>query len=1225
MDYPLQPPDGWGGASSASSGFGAGERTASSISDSDRHRVWKSFERRPISRAEARALREVRLSQGIRNGMRGSGAGSSGLAESAMGMQVPELSSDCSVSTSRGTTEDNVSLIGSISGSTSGMSVNTVSSLLHRPVSETIHPKRRGKTPTVDVGNNTSSNVSTSSTAGDDQHRRSRPRSGRPSSPSPENNNVRSPAYSTDHRQSQRQGRDSSPHEKKCFDTGESKLSSSEAALGRNSAIHHSEDGAKSMPESSSPGTIALPWASDLYRDQNDEASAGILIAGGVRSGGEELSPNSKNVPPPKTKSATAPTPGLGLGLGLGVSSESLFRLNGEADTDDVLRAMVRLSSTPGTGTGEVDREKKGSPSHDTSGGAHGKRFTASGSRGNGTEVAAAASRTLWSAEAGKCGVCRGNTPSIKSGQSHTTNAVGNPSPKVEERVLDIEGRTLPSKARARGDRYGPSRVNERSGVTRSSGSVESRNVERSRRKSAPQMGRRWRRRSSHDKAGAAVSGRKELVLSQSQSAPSGIYHRMMQRPLSSNILVGGGSGGGGGDGVGGRMSAESLIQTLSSSGLTRQGSSPSLTVSSASGASQQPPLSTSNVTIGGHGFDLCSESNGGMSDEPRRGIASRSEVAAAGGSRGRSRRQQQQRRPHAITKTAAVHEGPGQSRVNGTGGGQSLKSGSQNKVRNNSRASAGKTSENNSATRGRATERTNLVEKETYTTVGCSDDGVNKTTRELSGIIEGVSYDAAAFVVPPRRHSMANTPLILAETGQPPSPTDDVGQTAASCSSSAAIEKPQRFPSTTGETLVTPTSGGVRACSVGKNPPSLSPDNSLKHRSSTATSGANAVQREGKTATRRIDNRHEIEGGGRTAHGGGRGGNGSAATASHSSRLPGGALPQDNPKAGKSSLHRPRQPADGSTTERNGATGTLATPDVTDMDTIAELQATVTPGAGGGREEGSNGTSRAGGLAIGTAAGRGSTGTKTPGSPAAPDPKAESEEILPGGDVKRLQQGKGVSSNSRSWNSGERTIRSGGGSPNSHGSSASSRSGSSRGDSHTQGSPSTRTKQNIFEDNNSSGLSSRNSAQTDDARTHEDAPCTEVSLPLLDKPKTTVVTSGVRQGARQHSSIAEENQKNAESFGRENVVEPQKLPRISGAGGGRSKAAGTAAEKIDPHAIKVHSRPARVESKDLQTTTEALTTHHLTVDELLKVRIDVLVHTNSNAQQSHYAYNLEV
>ena len=1191
MDYPLQPPDGWGGARTD---LGAGERAASSISDSERKRVWASFERRPVSRAEARALREVRLSRGIRNGAWGAGAGFGGVREPAMGMALLEFSSDGSVSTSPGTAEDNASHVGSVSDNTSAMSVNTVSSSLRRPFSEPTHPQRRGKAPTAGAESNTSSNVSASSSGGHEEPKQPRSRSARPSPPSPEKKDVEVPGYSTEKQQVQCQRRGSTPHEIQRVYAAENNLGSSKTAPGRSShptQCHGpGEVGADPMPTPSFPGKSAPPWARDLYQDANEEVLPGGLLPGGVRSGGESSLPSPKNVPLQKQESAIASTSGLGLGL----SSESLFRLNGEADADDVLRAMVRLSSTPTTGTGEAHAEKMRPPSHHTSGGARGKRPTASGSRSRGIAPAPPApSAAPGRIEAGSYGVCRGNTPGIKSGQGRTRNAVGSPSPNSEESMLDVEGRPFQSEARVRRDRLGSSLASERAGAARNGAPVESRNVERSGRKSAPQIGRR--RRSSHDKARAAPDGQEVFVLSESRSAPSGVYQWTKQRALSQNID--GGSGDGGGDDAGGRASEESIIQALSSSGLTRQGSKSSLTVSSTNGAPQQPPLSNTNAII--IGFDARSESTDGASDELRRGTASRSEAAAAEGSRGRLRRQQQQRRPQATTKTSA-HKKPGQLPVGDTGGGKPL-SGSQTKVRiNKARVSAGKTSGD------RPTARSG---KDSYTAVDVVDDGDCdsdvKTSRDLSEIIAGVTRDAAALVVPPRGDSTVDVPPTPAETRQPLSPTEDVLKTADSCST-AAIQQLQTSPSRKEEPLMTPTPGGVRTHS---------------DRVNAAPSGANSTKREDK---RRTNNRPEPEAEGRNARGADSGANGPSTAAT--SRLPGGPSPQDSSKAEKSSLHHPRQPIDVSATERNSATGKRPTSGITDVGTVAEIQANMTPGAGGGREEGSpatdDGTSRAGGLVVGTAT---------------LEPKHDRQDIppRPSGDKGKLrsderssQEGKGVLSGSRNRNNGERTTGSGGGSPSSQGSGASSR-GSKHGDRNARGGPFPETGQTIFEEDQESGSISRSSNPAEGARTHDDVSGTDtrtgVSLPLLDKsdkPETMAAASGAQQDTRKHSPIVEEDDKPAAMSGPENAVKPQKLPHISGAGGGRSKTAGAAGGTTAQHAIKVRTRPARLESKDLATTTEALTTHHLTVDELLQV-CEILMLTyqsvhNPSAQSQH-------
>eukprot|EP00903_Cladosiphon_okamuranus_P014275 g13258.t1 len=274
----------------------------------------------------------------------------------------------------------------------------------------------------------------------------------------------------------------------------------------------------------------------------------------------------------------------------------------------------------------------------------------------------------------------------------------------------------------------------------------------------------------------------------------------------------------------------------------------------------------------------------------------------------------------------------------------------------------------------------------------------------------------------------------------------------------------------------------------------------------------------------------------------------------------------------------------------RHGVAETRAAASVTGMGRNAELQATVAPDAGGDQEEVSpakgDGESPAAGHVVGTVE---------------PHPQVESRENPSGSgnngkscsNARRSHDGKGAPSSSRSRDSRERTNRSGGGSPNSQGS-GTSRQSSNRGDSKARDSPSPRTRQEIFD--KESGSISRKTSHTEEARALED-----VSLPRIDKPETITAASGAKQDAWQHRNVAEETYPPAATASPENVFEPQKLPRISSAGGGRSKAAGK-------HAIKVHSRPARVESKDLQTTTEALTTHHLTVDELLKGGYDELL-----------------
>eukprot|EP00752_Nemacystus_decipiens_P009941 g8865.t1 len=319
-------------------------------------------------------------------------------------------------------------------------------------------------------------------------------------------------------------------------------------------------------------------------------------------------------------------------------------------------------------------------------------------------------------------------------------------------------------------------------------------------------------------------------------------------------------------------------------------------------------------------------------------------------------------------------------------------------------------------------------------------------------------------------------------------------------------------------------------------------------------------------------------------------------------STIPDSERQREKPKAGKTSLHYPRQPVSVSTMEMNGATGARPAPSVTDSGTIEEIQAIMTPAAGGGPEE-SNPTTddgawleRAGRLMVRTAA---------------PDPMVDCLEIpseASGHKGKcctdaRSSQEEGVSSSGSGFNNGKRTIGTGEGTPNSPGCGASSR-GSKHGDRNARGSPSPQTEQTIFEDLES-GSNGRSSGQPESKPRYD---VSGISLPALGKPEVMEAASNAQQDTPQHSSVAEENDKPTAMMSSENVSKPHKLPHISGAGGGRNKAAGVAGENTAQHAIKVYSRPARMESKDLQTTTEALTTHHLTIDELLKVGYDELL-----------------
>lgn len=115
--------------------------------------------------------------------------------------------------------------------------------------------------------------------------------------------------------------------------------------------------------------------------------------------------------------------------------------------------------------------------------------------------------------------------------------------------------------------------------------------------------------------------------------------------------------------------------------------------------------------------------------------------------------------------------------------------------------------------------------------------------------------------------------------------------------------------------------------------------------------------------------------------------------------------------------------------------------------------------------------------------------------------------------------------------------------------------------------------------------------------------------LPHLAKEEVTI---GQRSGVQQQSLPSREtkhaeNRAAAEGLGGGSGIGV--LPPVGGvwAGGMRRQSRSGAPQKKGggghAHELKVHIRPTRVESDDLQTTTEALTMHHLGIEDLLKVR----------------------
>lgn len=1146
VDYSSQLPAGWAGGSSGPD-RGARGISSSSTSDHERYRAWKVFERRPISRAEAKALREVRISRGIRNRTPGSGAGSTGGGESAQ-----DYSSSCSASTSLGTTEDNISLLSSVADNSSDMPIATVPSSLGRAIREKEVRSEKSWMPTDGDIENAINNIYVPSSTGGGQHkhlRRSKSEQGPSLSPCLGNVALRSRDYysTAQHQQRRLKGGRIDGREKHKSGALQDRTSSGVAPKTTRTLNNgRDDDGDWSTASSAAVGTITPSNAPELRSDQKGGVPGDILNVGlrlrGVRSGGGGLSPMLNDSPPSEKASAATPSSGIDLNF----SSESIFRLNSEADADGVMRAMVRLTSTPSLGTGKPG------------------------------------SRILSPADGIFGSICRGNTPGIKSGsRSGQTDFFGGSPLEGGETAFDVGGLTLQSTGGAR-SRQALFRQEEKRVVASDRGRVDDNKIDISGSRPTPIQGRRG------NEPAAAAAG-------QSKSTPSKLSKA---GSLESFVSLNSGGGEGHGGGAGGRNSVQSCVQTSTSAEFERNRPlRSSITVSSVSVTSQQKTISTSGNTVGDAcGFDLNSESN--VSNEITRGVASRSGIVTAGGKRGRPSRQNQQR--PARTKAALAHEQSGTPSASGVRGGCKLF-----KDFSKSNISTGKTADGNGPSTRREKKKTiqslwqdgsraldesgDRARDDVIGSYDDGDDGDDKTTGEqMSAIIAGVTREAAESVASPGGISTANTPLIPEGLSGP----------------SSSTQVPQRSPPPATERVhLTQPSGVVRISMTGRN---TSENISIDHRNN-PTANVHEIRRNTETVEGR-----EI--------------------GAFSSTVLDGASPRLSPTLGRSSSHYLKQAEGGNTTTgRNGAAETLALPGITDSITIAEpLALTSSSGgggcSGGGREEDGpedvSGASRAGGAVVSTKGEPGRAVTAAAGGPTSPEAFA-SRAIAPGrnsgarttekqentgksrGDAIVPEKGKGLSNRS-SRSVGGKVMETEAGSPSSSVSTVSSRKSNRSGNSSVRGSRSTKPgKQRL--DTEKSSSTARKGARTEELKTRNGdtaAPSTEASLPLLvQQRETAAVSGGVQRDPQQHTPAGEEIQGGRAGDGSE-IARTKQLPRVIGAAGGRRKAS-VAAGKTAKQAMKVHSRPERVESQDLGITTEALITHHISMDDLLKVQLN--------------------
>ncbi|CAM9599517.1 unnamed protein product [Scytosiphon promiscuus] len=1094
VDYPSRPPSewGWGG-----SDVGRATREAiTAVADEAKQGAWKNFEQRPISRAEARALQELRISRSIPGRTR----------PRETGTFVSLCSSENSTATSL-ETEDHASLTSSI--------IAQGSETRERIASTTPPPH----------GDQAKSSKRAKSTIDERQD------------PSTANG---SPA------------RDDARYAGSEFSTAPMPT--------RGGAMHSVEP------------------RLDVERDRGGKClSPGT--AGRDCKGGES-SPNWGTISPTGEAPSVAPSSGYGLGAGFGAAGESAFRLSGEADADDVVRAMVRLSSaSPGTGIGADEEGTRYNARHQRGNvsvssrevRAHGR--TASRSRDSNTAQAEAGSRLLSSADRSSGGICRGSTPAIRSrrfgrAQPPVRKQDGCP-PAVGDKTLDIEGRPLQSEEGPHKAGRGLSRSRRRVAPPTCGLPVSSSEPDQAGRSSAAPQGRS---RSRRDKPVAERPGRKGTFLPESRSAPSMVSQQEREWPLASPLRGdSAGCAGGAGDGSArGVVSEESLMQTHSSSALALNSvSSRSYAVSLASGASQQlRPLASIDTSLGGDGFEsnepTISHLRRSNSDGNRRRSSSTPVSATAGGSLSSSFWQDQQQ----PLQTRPITE-QGQSRVPAIGD-----SGS-----------------------GR-------IEPQEKSTTG----------EQMSVIIEGVTRDAAMSVfssggrerpLSPIK-STADTvaaftagPHVDVRTPQVPSTCTTDTQPSAGCSADESMSGSGR--------------AGQKFKSKGKSigsGHSVTGESAVKARSSTAEPGARGTARE-EGDSLRFDGKEEA----------------SSIAAGHSPVALSSASRQSSSKAGGSKVYSAKPHKGGSVRAREATIDSDASvaPKSSQNTTTSELLHHTSPSPCVVLEEDCDDLSSAE-LVKGSENQPKSFGETGNGLPRTTK-SIESRTTKPGessrgqaegtrvgldktrGDTRRSSREAGFF---RSGNGG-RTIASDGSSLNSHGSSISSGSGAPSNTHARRNRSSQKAHHQVGDEARGSTTRGGVRAKKGSAPGEANASVTETSpLAVAELEGATGASHDAQQDDIHHrpSRNSKEAHGGAASKKSEND-EVRPLPRASGAAvasGGRAKTSGGTAGKSPQSAIKVRTRPARVEDRDLHTTTEALTRHHLAVGGLLKVEYDELL-----------------
>lgn len=1004
----------------------------------DRENVWNSFNGRPISRAEAGALREVKLSRGTSKGGNGikNRVATAGGKYDRRTTPALQYASDISWSTSR-ETEDSTSLH-SADNSISKLSVSSMISQRQHPVGET----------TLENGRSGSDENTTARLAGEETRDKSHTGSSfEPGSLSTSHNCIRTRPRRV--RESRRTKTSDEP----------GRLSHPDRRTQQDPATP-CWDINISVPPSSPPTT---PRSEPNLNED-------LQGAQGPRSS------QCTSIPP---VNGVAPFAGVDMG-------SSAFRLRCEADADDVLRAMIRLSKSIEDPADDPNGCNQPRCKAFLTGGRNGEG-------GRGTFRGLPSSR----AETGKRrrGLSRGNTPAIKircrvqdtnvaSGSAEVTNA------------LDVEGRMLRSEGEV-----GVRRPRQRERRARAAARYAIDTDRRRSELSAP--------------LGPALGGvvkRKEFTISESQSAP-GLGPRR--------------SGGGHSDAP--------LNKHLSSSGLARASSSHSV-------------LSTTSRLPSTASFALISDSSSQPIAERRSNKRQRGS-SRSGDNRNGSGPDQTQKSEAPSPTIPVVH---GAQSTNGNKKKGLAKICNSHRTRNNTVSSVGQTLALDAA--------------ETDTTLddNYGSDSDKTTGEEMSVIIASVTKSVASVISAPE----VDGPLPLSEEGQQPPSFVEVVEEMDTAKAIGAQSFPSPTESPAGHVL------GSLAM----------PDDDTSTHGGQGISGASGEQKRcfnPATMGERGNNSSGIE---------------AAAISSAAS----------NSGAETTKLSSTRQHRDGQELAGERKAGQLSrsngkpigaeTNVESEKLTPPAMPSVLTTSCSRGEEISpvdGEGTLRA----------VGDEGKDGIGSTQAADVCKSESAVFPTASAVNTGEREGAKGISRDEKESRKIpLKS---------------AQNSEGSPHSQGSVSSQSTKRSIGSSGSRIASKQQAGGKKQSGSRTDQTCGQGASVVESSPiseKFPILGKGARSPGRRSvsqlrlSRAADAKKPRCSVTGKGLDTGDESLPAVGGGGGrgvGRQSRTGAVSKKGDgvvAQEIKVHRRPARVESTDLQTTTEALTTHHLTVDELLKV-----------------------